>query len=91
MPTRESRDEQQALGRAVRERRSVLKVSQEALAVRCGLHRTYVADIERGTRNPSWVSLLCVAKGLGVAPSELVKAAEGYLQTPSTRAKGRAK
>jgi transcriptional regulator with XRE-family HTH domain len=41
------------LGAAIRERRSSLQISQEELAVRAGLHRTYLSDVERGARNPS--------------------------------------
>jgi ribosome-binding protein aMBF1 (putative translation factor) len=40
-------------GIAVRKRRSGLGISQEELADRAELHRTYIADIERGTRTSS--------------------------------------
>ncbi len=58
-------------GLAVRKRRSELNISQEELAGRCELHRTYVADIERGSRNLSLFSIEKIAKGLGVSISEL--------------------
>jgi CheY-like chemotaxis protein len=41
------------LGVAIKTERSALGISQEQLAERAGLHRTYVSDVERGTRNPS--------------------------------------
>lgn len=41
------------LGVAIKTERSALGLSQEQLAERAGLHRTYVSDVERGTRNPS--------------------------------------
>lgn len=40
-------------GRAVRKSRLEQKISQEKLAERCNLHRTYISDIEHGKRNVS--------------------------------------
>ncbi len=40
-------------GQALRARRIALELTQEELAERADLHRTYIADIERGTRNLS--------------------------------------
>jgi two-component system response regulator len=45
------------LGLLIRRRRKHLGLSQEALAARADLHRTYVTDIERGTRNISIESI----------------------------------
>ena len=61
-----------ALGKTIRRLREKLQISQEILAERCGLHRTYVSDIERGGRNPSFLSLLAIARALGVTISELI-------------------
>lgn len=52
-------------GSAVRKQRKNLGISQEELAGRAGLHRTYVADIERGARNISLASIEKVAVALG--------------------------
>ena len=60
-----------SLGDNIRKARQRLKISQDALAERCGLHRTYITDIERGARNVSFGSLLKVAQGLGTTVSEL--------------------
>ena len=46
-------------GRTVRRHRFELGISQEELADRADLHRTYISDVELGTRN---VSLKCIAK-----------------------------
>ncbi len=69
-----------ALGRAVRELRERQGVSQEELANRSRLHRTYVGGIERGERNPSFTSLLRLAKVLDVETSELVAHSEQLLE-----------
>ena len=53
-------------GTAVRIRRKGLGISQEQLAERAGLHRTYVADVERGARNLSLASIEKLAQGLDV-------------------------
>jgi transcriptional regulator with XRE-family HTH domain len=63
--------ELQALGESIRRLRRSLKMSQEKLAERCGLHRTYLSDVERGNRNLSFLSLLAVARGLDSTISEL--------------------
>ncbi|HMP77475.1 MAG TPA: response regulator [Kiritimatiellia bacterium] len=53
-------------GELVRTRRGLRGISQEELAGRAGLHRTYLSDIERGARNPSLESIDKIAKALGV-------------------------
>jgi transcriptional regulator with XRE-family HTH domain len=65
-----------ALGRAIREQRAELGVSQEDLAHRSGMHRTYLGGIERGERNPSYANILRIAAALGVPASALLLAAE---------------
>jgi transcriptional regulator with XRE-family HTH domain len=61
-------------GRRVRALREQLGVSQEALGERAQLHRTYVGRLERGELNPSLLSILRVAGGLGVDATDLVRA-----------------
>jgi len=58
-------------GQAVRKRRMALNLSQEVLAERADLHRTYVADIERGVRNVSLKNIHKLARALGVSLSDL--------------------
>jgi len=58
--------------RRVRECRRVLGISQEELAERCGLDRTYVSGIERGRRNVSLWDNEEMARGLGLTLSERV-------------------
>lgn len=47
--------------------------SQEELAGKAGLHRTYMSDVERGKRNVSVENIKKIADALGVNPSELLK------------------
>ncbi len=63
--------------KAVRGRRQVLGITQEELAWRAGLHRTYVTDIERGTRNLSLQSIERLARALQATISELFFGSEG--------------
>ena len=52
------------LGMAIKTQRASLRISQEELAYRAGLHRTYVSDVERGARNPSLDSVERLARAL---------------------------
>jgi transcriptional regulator with XRE-family HTH domain len=58
-------------GQAVRKRRMEMNFSQEALAERADLHRTYVADIERGVRNVSLKNIEKLARALDLSISGL--------------------
>lgn len=60
-----------AFGEAVRKRRKELGISQEELAFRAGLNRSYIADIERGTRNVALTNIAKLAKALGLEIHEL--------------------
>ncbi len=51
-------------------------LSQEDLAYRAGLHRTYVSLIERGLRNPTIDVGDALAHALGTHLSELIREAE---------------
>jgi transcriptional regulator with XRE-family HTH domain len=53
-----------ALGRSVRDLRTRLGVSQEELAARAGVHRTFIGRIERGETNVTIASLIKIARGL---------------------------
>lgn len=66
----------EAFGRAIRERREREGLSQEDLALRADLDRTYVSGVERGVRNPTVRSILRIAEALGVQPSALWSRAE---------------
>lgn len=60
------------VGVRVREERGAKALSQESLAERANLHRTYVGAVERGERNISLASLFALADALGVDPGDLI-------------------
>lgn len=59
-------------GASVRKLRFRLGISQETLAERADLHRTYIADIERGARNVTLRSIDRLAKALEVSTPDLL-------------------
>ncbi|MEI2640140.1 MAG: helix-turn-helix transcriptional regulator [Microthrixaceae bacterium] len=61
----------QAFGERVRARRTGAGLSQEQLAEKSGLHRTYVSSLERGQRNVGLDNILRLAVALDVPPSAL--------------------
>ncbi len=54
------------IGRNIKRLREGLKLSQEDLAEKARLHRTYVSGVERGVRNPTITVLEKFAKALDV-------------------------
>jgi len=60
------------VGQNLRKAREALGISQEDLADRAGLHRTYVSGVERGVRNPTVTVLEKLAKALKVKSSTLL-------------------
>lgn len=65
-----------ALGDTVRERRLELGLSQEAVAERAGLHRTYIGSVERGERNVSLANIFRLATALDLAAWDLLRRSE---------------
>lgn len=59
-------------GEKVRQKRLELGISQEELAFRSGLHRTYVGSVERGERNLSLENIFVFARALECSPHDLV-------------------
>lgn len=60
-------------GKNVRRLRDKAGLSQEELAFRAGMRRTYLSDLERGTRNPTVRALGRLAVALNVAPARLLE------------------
>ena len=59
-------------GANVRRFREALGLSQEELAERCGLHRTYVGSVERGERNVSLENIVFIARAVNETPGALL-------------------
>lgn len=62
-----------AFGKMVRLHRSKAGYSQEGLAERANIHRTYIGGIERGERNPTLTMIYRLAVALSVRPSQLLE------------------
>lgn len=60
------------LAEQIKMRRLELKLSQEALANKCELDRTYISLVERSKRNPSYLSLIKLCDGLEINIKELL-------------------
>ncbi len=60
------------LGLIIKEHRQKLGLSQEELAQRASLHRTYISNIEQGERNPSLTTLSSLAAALQLDCSTLM-------------------
>lgn len=76
MTRRKHGDPRLAFGQAVRKLRVAKGISQETLAELAGIHRTYIGDVERGTRNIALVNMTKIAEALGVRLSDLVREME---------------
>ena len=59
------------LGVRIRRLRKDASITQQALADRCGLFRTYIGQIEAGLANPSLLTLIQLADGLEVPLKDL--------------------
>jgi transcriptional regulator with XRE-family HTH domain len=60
-------------GEEVRTQRLSQGLSQEQLAVKAGVHRTYIGMIERAEKNITLENISKVAKALGLSISQLTK------------------
>lgn len=65
-----------ALGKAIRKARLERGVSQEELADRSSIDRSYMSSIERGKQNPGIISVLRIAHALEMTATELMAEAE---------------
>ena len=74
---RESLDEEiektkRVLSGNIKHYRKLRRISQQALANMCGLHRTYISDLENAKCNPTLSVLMVMADCLGVSLADLL-------------------
>ncbi len=60
-------------GETLREYRHKSELSQEKLAAKAGIDRTYVGGAERGERNLALVNIVRLADALGIHPAQLLE------------------
>lgn len=75
-----------ALGRALRERREELSLTQEALSLRTGVPQRRIWELEAGIGNPTARTLLRLVSGLDLPCSELFARAERIATLPAPSA-----
>ncbi len=76
MKTQSDKEFLKKLGRRIRKIRKASRLSMETLAYKCGIHPTYVGEIERATVNPSVLSVVKIANALNVPICEVIKVEE---------------
>jgi ribosome-binding protein aMBF1 (putative translation factor) len=79
-----------AIGVRLREIREGKGLSQDELAARAGIHRTFVGRVERGETNITMKTLYKIASGLGILVPELLPSEFGKRENVKTK-KGRGK
>lgn len=70
---------EQVLGQVIAEQRRKVGLSQEALAGLCGVHATYISQLERGLKSPTVRVLRRIAEALGTLGSKLLAVAEAQV------------
>lgn len=60
------------LGARIKDVRNQRSLTQNELAALCKLNRNYIGMLERGERNPTYITLSGIAKSLGMPMSKLI-------------------
>jgi transcriptional regulator with XRE-family HTH domain len=66
-------------GKIIADLRKSVRLSQEELAERAGVHRTYVSQLERGLKSPTLDTVLKLSSALGTRPSTVMRKLEAEL------------
>lgn len=77
-----------SLGAVIKNLRMRAGISQEELADRASIHRTYVSQLERGLKSPTIQMLFQLAKALKASPSDILRSVEKDVGWPSKRPSG---
>ncbi|WP_125152150.1 helix-turn-helix domain-containing protein [Clostridium rectalis] len=67
---------EQAISIVLKTQRKSLQLSQEELAHRCNLDRTYISLLERGKRKPTLNVIFQISRNLNLKPSEFITEVE---------------
>lgn len=79
-----------ALGQAIRDLRNRSGLSQQDAATKSGINRTYLGQVENGRRNPTFATLIWIARTLDISLVELVRALTTSARgCPATTARNR--
>ena len=73
-------DLDRVFGTCLREARRQVGLTQEELALQCGIERTYISFLERGLRKPSVNALFVLCGALQMVPSKLIRQVETVLK-----------
>ena len=73
----------QEFGRAVRERRRILGLTQEELADRCGVGKRFIVELEAGKATIHLGKALTAAKEVGLALADVAGRAPGRADIPA--------
>jgi transcriptional regulator with XRE-family HTH domain len=74
-----------AFGTVLKDCRRAVGLSQEELAFTAGLNRVFISSLESGRKEPGLRTLLKLARGLEIRPSEMLQQAEDLLFAPSPK------
>ncbi len=69
----EIEEKKRVLSRNIKQYRKLMRISQQGLADMCGLHRTYISDLENAKCNPTLSVLMVLARSLGTSIENLLK------------------
>jgi len=67
-------------GKTLKQRRQQLGLSQEKLALECGLSSYYVVLLEQGKRQPTLTTLFKLSSSLCIDPNQLIDASWSHFQ-----------
>ena len=68
------------LGQVLRRIRKERSMTQEDVAFKCGVDRSYLSYIERGLHQPSVAVLFKIARALDISPSTILAEVEKEIQ-----------
>jgi len=69
------KDQKVSVGAVLRARREELGISQEELAERAGVDRSYISILERGLKSPTLETLEKICSALGTLPEQVIQQA----------------